>query len=142
MSPPLPPIARLAQRVLRDIELAVIRFPRLHKYQVGADLRRQAMQIARCVQRAWRDRSQQLQRVRELVLAVDDLKITMQLGQDVRAFSSIGQFEALFRLVADLGRQSGGWLKALMSNGQNGSASAPAQSAHTLSSRVAHGATP
>lgn len=95
----LPPIAKLSQQILVSIEQAVIRFGRSHKYGVGADLRREGMRVARCVHRAWRERSRQLQRVHELAEAIDDLKITLQLAQGVGAFRSFGEFEALARLV-------------------------------------------
>lgn len=134
----LPPIAKLSQQILVSIEQAVIRFARSHKYGVGADLRREAMRVARCVHRAWRERSRQLQRVHELAEAIDDLKITLQLAQGVDAFRSFGEFEALARLVSDIGRQCGGWLKQLHSKGQNGQASPGfAQRAPILSSRSA-----
>src|SRR5579864_8072182 len=122
----LPPIARLAQRILADIENAVRRFPRYHRYSVGSDLRADAMLVARCVHRAWRDSEQKLRRVQELAAAVDDLKISMQLGKQVDAFGSFAEFEAIARLVNDLGRQSGGWLKQLVVKSQNVQASAPA----------------
>jgi hypothetical protein len=137
----LPPIARLAQRILADVENAVKRFPRYHKYTVGSDLRADAMLVARCVHRAWRDSDQKLLRVQELAAAIDDLKITMQLGKQVNAFGSFQEFEAIARLINDLGRQSGGWLKQLVAKSQNAGALAPSQRASILSSRVAPEAT-
>lgn len=125
MAHPLPPIAQLARRIVRDVDIAVRRFSRYNKYSVGVDLRTRAMAVTLCVHHAWRDRRQQLARVRELVLAIDALKCTMQLGKDVEAFGSFGEFEALARLVHDLGRQGGGWLKALHGRGQNGQAARP-----------------
>src|ERR1700682_4337824 len=130
----LPPIAKVARRVLLDVEKAVRRFPRYHKYTLGSDLRRQAMEVARAVDRAWRERSRQLQRVHELAAAIDDLKLSMQLGKEIEAFGSFAEFEALAELVSGLGRQCGGWLKRLHSNGQNERASAPVQRAEILSS--------
>ncbi|MDE2103243.1 MAG: four helix bundle protein [Patescibacteria group bacterium] len=129
----LPPIAKAARRVLMAIEEAVTRFPRRHKYTIGADLRRDAMKVARAIHRAWRDRAQQLERVGELATAMDELKLSMQLGKDVNAFGSFGEFEALVRLIVDLGKQVGGWLKALHSKGQNDEARAPRQRAQILS---------
>lgn len=137
----LPPIARLAQRILADVENAVRRFPRYHKYTVGSDLRAQAMQVARCVHRAWRESDQKLERVRELAAAIDDLKISMQLGKQVNAFASFAEFEAIARLVNDLGLQGGGWLRQLFAKGQNAQAPALTQRASILSSQAAHGAT-
>lgn len=72
----LPPIARLAQRILADIENAVRRFPRYHKYTVGSDLRAQAMAVARCTHRAWRDADRKRERdpdeARERAIDVHD----------------------------------------------------------------------
>lgn len=133
-----PPIARLSHRILTDVETAVRRFPRFHKYSVGADLRAHAMQVARCVHKAWRDAEQRLHRVMEVCSAVDDLKISMQLAKQVRAFGSFAEFEAVARLVNELGQQSGGWLKKLQSKGQNEQVLEPAQRAQILSTQVAH----
>lgn len=116
------------------IEEAVTRFPRRHRYTLGADLRRDAMQVNRCVHRAWRDRAQQLERVRELALAMDDLKFTLQLGKDVNAFGSFREFEMIAQLASDLGRQVGGWLKALRNSGQNDRQPSAIQRAPILSS--------
>lgn len=133
----LPPIAKAAMRTLAAIEESVLRFSRAHRYAVGADLRGQAMRVARLAHQAWRDRSRQLQRVHELALAIDDLKLTMQLGNDIHAFRSFREFEALARIVSDLGRQCGGWQKALHTTGQNGRGESPGQRAPTLSSLAA-----
>ena len=133
-----PPIARLSHRILADVENAVRRFPRFHKYSIGADLRDHAMQIARCIHKAWRDPEHRLARVMELCSAVDDLKISMQLGKAVKAFGSFAEFEALAKLVNELGQQSGGWLKSLQSKGQNADAREQPQRAQILSTRVAH----
>lgn len=138
--PGLPPIARDARRVLVAVETAVRRFPRYHKYAVGADLRREAMTVARCVDRAWNDQTRQVARLRELAIAIDDLKLTLQLGKEVEAFKSFAEFEALADLVSGLGRQCGGWLKQMDAKGQNARApTGPAQRAQRLSSRPASG---
>jgi len=143
MKSELPSIAKHAARVAAAIEEAVTRFPRRHKYALGADLRANAMQVMRAVRKAWRERSRQLQRVHELSAAIDDLKDSMMLADGVKAFGSFQEFEAVARLVNDLGRQCGGWLKALHSTGQNGQGRFPGQRAQTLSSRAAsHEATP
>lgn len=133
-----PPIARLSHRILADVENAVHRFPRFHKYSIGADLRAYAMQIARGIHKAWRDPGHRLDRVLELCSAVDDLKISMQLGKAVKAFGSFAEFEALAKLVHELGQQSGGWLKSLQSKGQNAAVREPSQRAQILSTQDAH----
>jgi hypothetical protein len=118
---------------------------RKHKYSVGKVLSDQAMEVHGLTVRAWRKKDQQLQLVRELVDRIDDLKLTLQLGKDVNAFGSFAEFEAIVRLVDEVGKQSGGWLKRLHSKSQNAAASIPSeQRAPILSSRAAPpmGATP
>lgn len=119
------------------LEEATGRFARRHKYGVGADLRTQAMAVARLVQRAWRNRDRQVEHVRELATAVDDLKLSMQLADSVSAFRSGNEFESIARLVSELGRQCGGWLKSLQSNGLNVPGDPSVQRASTLSARDA-----
>jgi len=80
------PIWRDANRLLVVIEEAVRRFPRYHKYTLGTDLRRQAMGICRLIVRAYNEKAHRSRHVRRLSLAVDDLKVLVQLGKEVRAF--------------------------------------------------------
>jgi hypothetical protein len=138
MTPAAPPIVQLAARVLLELEEIVRGFPRYHKYAVGAELRLHARTVSRCAHRAWRDQGYRAQWVRRLVFAVDDLKFTIQLAKDVRAFKSFAQFESLVRIVSDLGRQCGGWQKQLRrSYGQNRAGSAQPGRAEILSARSA-----
>jgi len=109
----LPAIAKVAARVLATVEQTVLTFPRAHRYGVGARLQADAQDICERVNMAWRDRARSQHHVQELVWQIDRLKIRMQLGKDVNAFRSFRQFDALARIVNDLGRQCGGWLKAL-----------------------------
>ncbi len=133
----LPPIVKLAERILLDIEQAVRRFPRYHRYSVGADLRSQAMEVARLGHRAWRAQQERPAVLERLAEAVDDLKLTLQLASQLKAFGSFAQFEAISRQAFDLGRQVGGWRKQQHPKGQNAGADARPQRAQTLSSRAA-----
>jgi hypothetical protein len=105
----LPPIVKAAERLLVDIENAVRRFPRYHRYQIGADLRTQAMQAYRVANRAWRDRAHQRRWVEQLVWAIDELKQYLQTAKLLHAFTSFAQFEELARQAHGLGAQAGGW---------------------------------
>lgn len=64
----LPQIVKSAERFMADVELAAARFPRAHRYTLGADLRKNAMEVARLAHRAWRDRNLSLD---ELSAAID-----------------------------------------------------------------------
>ncbi len=138
MSFELPPIVKLAERLTKEVELAVRSFPRYHKYALGTDIRRQAMHVARLAHRTWRDRAHQVEWTGRLSIAIDDLKLSLQIGKQIEAFRSFEQFEHLGRIANDLGRQCGGWLKQQRSRGQNEPApQAPAQRPQILSSRAA-----
>jgi hypothetical protein len=143
MSYALPPIVKAAERLLLEIEQAVRRFQRYHKYTHGTKLREQAMQIAQLCHRAWRDQAQRPRWTTDLIWAIDDLKLSLQLGKQIEAFVSFAQFEMLARLCADLGKQCGGWRKQQHRNSQNatGQTSQP-QRAEILSSRAAPVANP
>lgn len=82
---PLPPITKIAERLLCDIEQSVRGFARYHKYSLGSDLRSQAMTVVRMCHRAWRERAQQSHWINELVWAIDELKLSLQLGSQLHA---------------------------------------------------------
>ncbi len=100
---------RDATRLLRLVEEAVRRFPRYHKYTLGSDLRHQAMGVCRLILRAWHARDDRARQIERLVLAVDDLKLMVQLGKEIGAFASFSEFQVIAELAVALGRQSGGW---------------------------------
>lgn len=137
MTSAIPKIVKDAERLLLDIELAVRSFPRYHKYAVGAELREQARAVTRLSHRAWRDRARQMEWSGRLAFAIDDLKLSLQISQQVRAFKSFDQFAAIARLAAEVGKQCGGWRKQIHSNGQNARADSLAQRPKSLSSQAA-----
>lgn len=143
MSYTLPPIVKAAERLMLEIEQAVRRFPRYHKYTHGTRLREQAMAIAQLAHRAWRDQQHRATWTTKLIWAVDDLKLSLQLGKQIEAFASFAQFDMLARLCSDLGKQCGGWRKQQHRDSQNAVAgSPPPQRAEILSSRDAPRANP
>ncbi|HJS35399.1 MAG TPA: four helix bundle protein [Pseudoxanthomonas sp.] len=135
----LPPIAKLAERLHLNIEQAVRNFPRYHKYAIGKDMRKQARKIVRLCHRAWRDRGQQLKWVDALVWAIDELKLSLQMGSQIKAFKSFAQFEGLIRLGEEIGKQAGGWKRQLIQHpkGQNSTRNAAAERAQILSTCAA-----
>lgn len=52
MSYAIPPIVKLAESLVVQIEQVVRRFSRYHKYTVGAELRQAAMRVAEYAHRA------------------------------------------------------------------------------------------
>lgn len=136
----LPEIAKKAERLVVDIEQAVRGFVRYHKYTIGADLRTQAMAVLRLCHRSWRDRGHQPRWVSELVWAIDELKLSLQIGSQLRAFKSFSQFESLIRATEEVGRNAGGWKRQIHRKSQNPSDAAPAERAQILSGHAASAA--
>jgi len=133
-----PEIVKLSQRVNAHMDQIVMGFARRLKYSIGTRLSSQAFDVARLCMRAWRDVNRRETWLQDLAYAIDDLKLIVQLAQDRKAFRSFAEYEGTARLVNDLGRQCGGWLKQVRPNGQNGSAvSPPFQRASILSARAA-----
>lgn len=135
----LPEITKKAERLVADIEQAVRGFARYHKYTLGADLRAQAMTVLRLCHRAWRDRPRQQHWVSELIWAIDELKLSLQLGSQIHAFKSFAQFELLIRAAEAVGRRAGGWKRDIHHKSQNPAGSASPERAQILSGRAASG---
>ena len=93
------PIWRDAMRLLVLVEEAVRRFPRYHKYALGTDLRRQAQTICRLIVRINNARENREPLLERLVLAVEDIKLLIQLGKEVRAFASFQEFQQAAELA-------------------------------------------
>jgi len=106
------PIWRDANRFLLAIEKVVRRFPRYHKYTLGTELRRNALEICNLIQRAWQQQVQQCELLRSLKQIIDEIKIQLHLAKKLDALPSFSTFEWLAQQVVRLGRQSGGWYKA------------------------------
>lgn len=103
----LPPIVRTANRLLVVTEEVVRRFSRYHKYTVGTDMRRQAMQLSRLANRAWRDKTNQVEHVGRLVWACDEFKLTLQLVKTIKTFANFAQFEQCVELAGQLDTAGG-----------------------------------
>ncbi|MCI5147797.1 MAG: four helix bundle protein [Candidatus Electrothrix sp. AR3] len=108
------PIWRDANRLLLELEQAVRQFSRYHKYTVGTDLRRQAMYICRMLVRSLSaEEGQRLHQVRQMRHAVDDIKVMIQLAQEIKAFQNFRQFELISGLAVAIGKQGGAWYRQL-----------------------------
>ena len=139
----LPPIVRLAERLVVMVEEAVRRFARYHEYTFGTELRQQAHAVLRLCHRAWRDKEAQDFWLDQLMWSVDEFKLSLQLGQHLQAYAGFAQFEALARHTAELGRQCGGWRKQHRAHGQKPPSGETAARSPILSTRAApNGAQP
>ncbi len=109
------PIWRDATRLLLAIEQAVRVFPRYHKYTLGTELRRQPMQVCRLIMRAADQRAEQTQWLQQLVTAVDDLKLSVQLAKELEAFRSFTEFQVIAELAVAVENSAGLCLTAQQS---------------------------
>ena len=139
---PTPEIVIHAQRLMVELEQAVVAFPRKHKYLLGLDLRRWAQQANMLTQRTWRARAHKLEQARLVQLLIDEmdlLKLGLQTGDALQCFSSKGCFESLAKLAAGVGRQAGGWHKEIAKhlNGQSPAAEMPLERPEILSTAAA-----
>ena len=137
-----PQIVTLAERLMVEIEDAVSRFPRRHKYGLGDKLRAAGEEGALLAQQAWRaqaDKARQVSLVQQFIRSNDALKLRLQVGHRLQCFTSGGRFEQLASLASDLGRQAGGWHKQIAKhlNGQNPAAVARPERPETLSTAAA-----
>jgi hypothetical protein len=76
------PIWRDATKLLLEVEQAVRHFPRYHKYTLGSEMRTMAMHLCRLINAAFNQKQAEnkQQKIVQLVLAVDDLKLQIQLA--------------------------------------------------------------
>jgi hypothetical protein len=114
----IPPIAKLIRAPAPRHRTRGAPLRALSPLPGGADLRRQVADVRRLVDRAWRDHARQLHWTQQLAWAIDELRLTMQMGSQFHAFASFAQFEALIRQLEEIGRQVGGWLKRQPSSPQ------------------------
>jgi hypothetical protein len=97
----------------------VRQFSRYHKYSLGADLRDGARRVLRLVVRAnaRRDKAPLLLELRE---ELEELKVLLRLGHDVKAFPNLNAFEHAIRQLTEIAKQTEGWLKyQRQGHGQN-----------------------
>lgn len=113
------PIYKATYDLCLHFERVVHGFARYHKYSLGTDLRDGARRILKLVVRAnaRRDKASVLLQIRE---EVEQLKVLLRLGNDVKAFSNFNSFEHAIGLVVDIAKQNEGWLKSQRTGrGQN-----------------------
>jgi|SRR5579859_1729665 len=134
----LPSIVQVAQRTQREVDLAVRRFRKDDRYDQGARIRACVTEVRRLGYRAWNSPERRAQLLQDLVDAVDDLKLELQLARESHAFPSAAEFDAIWRSVESLGTQAGAWRNSVHPKGQN---PAPPQAqqerARKLSTRAA-----
>ncbi len=93
-------------------EKAVRNFSRYHKYTIGSELRDASRTISKLIVRAnnSRQKSMVLLQLRELL---EELKMTIRICKEVKAFNNFNSYRVASNLVIDISRQNEGWLRSL-----------------------------
>ena len=107
------PIYKKAYDLTVYFENLVRNFSRYHKYSVGAELRQLSREVLRLIRRAndAEDKAPALLENRE---RLEDLKTTVRLCKDLKAFQNFNSFQYSINEVVGLCRQNEGWLKATL----------------------------
>jgi hypothetical protein len=117
------PIYKKAYDFTVYIEKIVHNFSRYHKYTVGTELRELSREVLRLIRRA-NDAENKAPLLLQNRERLEDLKITIRLCKDLKAFANFNSFEYSINEVVGLCRQNEGWLKkALQKGGRPESAS-------------------
>jgi hypothetical protein len=105
------PIYKRSYDLCLYLERVVRGFSRYHKYTLGADLRDGARQALKLVVRAnaRREKTTVLLELREVL---EELKVLLRLGQEVKAFGNFNAFAQAMTQVVDIAKQNEGWLKS------------------------------
>jgi len=105
------PIYRKSMELAVFMEKAVRDFPRYHKYAIGSDLRNLSKELVTQVIRANSSRNKR-DLLTELRDNAEQMKTTIIIGKEVKAFKSFNQFQKAAALTVDICRQAEGWLKS------------------------------
>ena len=103
------PILRDARLMMVEVERIVKDFPRYHKYALGSQLRKKAMQIYQLVSRVIQHKQNRKRWIESLIYAVDDFKCQIQIAKLLKIFKNFKQFELLARYSLALNKQSKSW---------------------------------
>lgn len=113
------PLYKKAMDTAVRVETVVKGFSRYNKYTLGTDLRAQSREIVRLVIRAnaQTDKGAALCLLRD---AIEDLKVTIHLCKEVKAFPNFNTFQTLVEAVTDMSRQCEGWIKSASKQNKGG----------------------
>ena len=104
------PIYRDAYNFLIFCETVVRNFSRYNKYTHGSELRNQAKTVINLIVRANNSRIK-TPMLEELRISLEEVKLTVRLCKEIKAFQNFKQFENAVNQVTNISRQAEGWLK-------------------------------
>lgn len=101
-------VVRDGYALARELAERVQRFPRSHRYGLGAALETRARRILELLIRAKYD-DRRIERLEEANLELEVLRFELRLAADLGIMPHRGR-EAAIRTITAVGRQVGGWL--------------------------------
>jgi hypothetical protein len=102
------PIYKSTMDAIVLIERVTQRFPKRHKYTLGARLLDTATDGLLWIARAQR-RGGRLQALDRLCARLEELKLLIQVGKEVKAFESFQQFAQVIEQVVGVAKQAEAW---------------------------------
>jgi len=111
------PIYKAAFDLNLYVEQIVRNFSRYHKYTLGTELRERSRQVVRLIVRANNTRKDEVEQKRsalqELREELEQLKLTVRLCKETKAFYNFKSYQVAVNQVITLSKQNEGWLKSL-----------------------------
>ena len=95
-----------------QIERVVSGFSRYHKYTLGKDLRDLSRSLVVQIIQANNSHGSKRQKLMELRDRSEELKTTLLIAKEVKAFKSFAQFQQCVELTVNVCRQSEGWRRS------------------------------
>jgi len=105
------PIYKRAVELAVFLETIVKHFPRFHRYEIGADMRKMSRDLATLVIAA-NFATDKVTAITALRDKSEEMKLTLVIAKEIKAFKSFNQFQRAALLSADISRQSQGWLNS------------------------------
>jgi hypothetical protein len=91
-------------------EKIVAKFSRYHKYTLGSELRMMSKRVVIKVIKA-NNAIDKKQFLVDLLELLEEIKVTIHIAKEVKAFHSFSSFEGCVRHLDSVTRQCSGWLR-------------------------------
>jgi hypothetical protein len=105
------PIYKSALDMTVYFEKIVARFSRYHKYTLGSELRMMAKEVVIKIIKA-NNAIDKKPFLADLLELLEEIKVTVHITKEVRAFHSFNSFEVCVRHLDSVTRQCSGWFKS------------------------------
>jgi len=98
-------------------ETIVRNFDRYHKHAIGLEFRSLSRSILVLIAKA-NEKERRKACLDEVIDKLEELKILVRVGKEVKAFRSFKSYEFATRLIIDISKQCEGWLKSQNAKGK------------------------